>query len=312
MRNGAETESLMNSVERVLFMTNETPVEARSCVDQIEPSAFRITTSTSKAQLTHEGDHLRAGNNHKEAEGEGDSPSLQPAGTAEIEPDTLTGATDRSANGRDSTAWPHTLHSTLDSTLHSTLDWRQAELELGSYPRPRDRLPSSDRELLDDGWPWDAGVVFADVKMRYRADFDPVLKGVSIAVRGGESIGIIGRTGSGKSSILRALLRLTEIEEGQIFLGGVDISKIGLDALRSAISIIPQDPVLFSGSIRSNLDPFNKYSDEVLWTALSKANLLRTVRSLPGGLLFLVTEGGENFRFSRHSMSLLLPLTSPE
>lgn len=90
-------------------------------------------------------------------------------------------------------------------------------------------------------------------------------------------------------------MRLTEIEEGSILIDGVDVSKIGLDVLRSSISIIPQDPVLFSGSIRINLDPFNRHSDAEIWDALRKSKLERTVRSLPGGLLFAVSEEGVNF-----------------
>jgi ABC-type multidrug transport system fused ATPase/permease subunit len=135
----------------------------------------------------------------------------------------------------------------------------------------------------------------SDVSMRYRADFDPVLKGLTVTINQGDRIGIVGRTGSGKSSIFRAVLRLTEIESGKIFIDGVDISAVGLDAIRSGISIIPQDPVLFSGTIRANLDPFSKLSDTDLWSALKKANLHQTISGLPGGLLYQVSEGGENF-----------------
>jgi ABC-type multidrug transport system fused ATPase/permease subunit len=107
-----------------------------------------------------------------------------------------------------------------------------------------------DAELLSSGWPWRGGVTFSNVHMRYRSDFDPVLKGVSLEIRPGETLGIVGRTGSGKSTLFRVLLRLSELEEGSIVIDGVDISEIGLDILRSRISIIPQDAVLFSGSVR--------------------------------------------------------------
>lgn len=86
---------------------------------------------------------------------------------------------------------------------------------------------------------------------------------------------------------------------------GVDISEVGLDLLRSGISIIPQDPVLFSGSIRQNLDPFSTKSDDELWTALSKSNMAATVRSLPDGLSFMVTEGGENFSIGERQLICL-------
>lgn len=87
--------------------------------------------------------------------------------------------------------------------------------------------------------------------MSYRPDFDPVLKGINLAIRPGERIGVVGRTGSGKSSLFRALLRLTEIEsDGAIYIDGININSISMDTLRSAVSIIPQDPVLFSGTLR--------------------------------------------------------------
>jgi ABC-type multidrug transport system fused ATPase/permease subunit len=96
------------------------------------------------------------------------------------------------------------------------------------------------------------GIVFDNVHMSYRSDFDPVLKGVSLAINPGERIGIVGRTGSGKSSLFRALLRLTEMENnGDIYIDGVNIKSISMSTLRMAVSIIPQDPVLFSGTLRS-------------------------------------------------------------
>lgn len=113
-------------------------------------------------------------------------------------------------------------------------------------------FPRSDEELLRSGWPWAGGVMFSDVHMRYREDFAPVLKGLDLTIQPGERVGIVGRTGSGKSSIFRCLMRLNEIESGKIYMDGVDISAVGLGTLRSSISVIPQDPVLFSGSIRSN------------------------------------------------------------
>ena len=153
----------------------------------------------------------------------------------------------------------------------------------------------SDEELVASGWPWNGGITFVNASMRYREDFDPVLKGVSVSISPGESVGIVGRTGSGKSTLFRVLLRLSELEAGQILIDGVDIARIGLDTLRSRISIIPQDAVLFSGSIRMNLDPFLQHGDEELWTALRKAHALGMIAGLPGGLSFQVSEGGENF-----------------
>lgn len=160
---------------------------------------------------------------------------------------------------------------------------------------PSSGKQTSDDELSRTGWPWRGGIVLKDLRMRYRGDFEPVLRGVSASINAGESIGIVGRTGSGKSSLFRALLRLTELEKGSILVDGVDISRLGLAMLRSTVSIIPQDPMLFSGSIRYNLDPRGSHDDAKLWMALNKAHLGATVRGLPGGLSYVVSESGDNF-----------------
>ncbi|KAI7830130.1 multidrug resistance-associated protein 1-like protein [Kickxella alabastrina] len=115
--------------------------------------------------------------------------------------------------------------------------------------------------------------------MRYRPELDLVLKGLSFSARGGEKIGIVGRTGAGKSSITYALMRLVEPANGQIRIDGVDISTIGYRDLRSRIAIIPQDPALFRGTIRDNLDPANEYTDDEVWAAIRAgqiSNLLDT------------------------------------
>ena len=108
-----------------------------------------------------------------------------------------------------------------------------------------------------------------------------------------------------QSSLFRGILRLNELEKGGIFIDGVNISGIGLHTLRSSISVIPQDPILFSGSIRMNLDPHHQHSDEDLWDALRKVNLARVVRALPNALNYEVTEGGENFSSGQRQLLCL-------
>ncbi|KAJ5895086.1 ABC transporter integral membrane type 1 [Penicillium taxi] len=130
------------------------------------------------------------------------------------------------------------------------------------------------RDPVPDSWPEKAHIKFDGVKMRYRAGLPLVLKGLSMEVQGGERVGIVGRTGAGKSSIMSALFRLTELSEGSIKIDGIDISTIGLSDLRSRLAIIPQDPALFKGTIRSNLDPFNEHTDLELWSSLRKAYLI--------------------------------------
>lgn len=108
----------------------------------------------------------------------------------------------------------------------------------------------------------------------YRTGLLPVLKGVSVHVHGGEKIGVVGRTGAGKSSMMAVLFRLIELSSGSVTIDGIDISTLGLRDLRSRLSIIPQDPLIFSGTIRSNLDPFSQHDDSVLWDALRRSHII--------------------------------------
>eukprot|EP00124_Ichthyophonus_hoferi_P005008 Ihof_evm1s639 gene=Ihof_evmTU1s639 len=122
-------------------------------------------------------------------------------------------------------------------------------------------------------WPTHGHVEFKDYGLRYRPGLDLVLKKISFDIKPMEKVGIVGRTGAGKSSLTLALFRLVEAAMGSILIDGVDISKLGLDDLRPHLTIIPQDPLLFSGTLRSNLDPFNEYDDMALWNVLRHCHL---------------------------------------
>ncbi|KAG8854878.1 hypothetical protein FRB96_007278 [Tulasnella sp. 330] len=145
-----------------------------------------------------------------------------------------------------------------------------------------------------ESWPSKGEIEFKNYSMRYRPDLEPCLVDLNFKIHGGERIGICGRTGAGKSSSTLALLRILEACAGSIAIDGVDISKIGLHDLRSAISIIPQEPQLFEGTIRQNVDPTGLYEDLHIWTALEQSHLKDYVLSLPGGLDGEVREGGSS------------------
>nr|XP_023396692.1 multidrug resistance-associated protein 1 isoform X1 [Loxodonta africana] len=154
-------------------------------------------------------------------------------------------------------------------------------------------------------WPQVGRVEFQDYGLRYREDLDLVLRHINITIDGGEKVGIVGRTGAGKSSLTLGLFRITEPAKGQIIIDGVNIAQIGLHSLRLKITIIPQDPVLFSGPLRMNLDPFSQYSDEEIWTSLELAHLKNFVSALPDKLNHECTEGGENLSVGQRQLVCL-------
>eukprot|EP00741_Cyanophora_paradoxa_P003785 tig00000718_g3679.t1 len=142
------------------------------------------------------------------------------------------------------------------------------------------------------GWPARGAIEFEKLVVKYR--HEPVLKGLSASIRHGEKIGIVGRTGAGKSTLMTALFRLVEPAGGAIRVDGVDITAIGTEDLRSKLSIIPQDPVLFSGSLRSNLDPFSLHSDPELWSVVDRIGMRRLVEEHEKKLEYPISEGGSN------------------
>ncbi|KAF8166131.1 ABC transporter [Mycena galopus ATCC 62051] len=133
-------------------------------------------------------------------------------------------------------------------------------------------------------WPAHGKIEMNEIVLKYRPGLPAVIKGISMTVQAGEKIGIVGRTGAGKSSIMTALFRLVELTSGSIVIDGVDISKIGLGDLRNGLAIIPQDPLLFSGTLRSNLDPFNLADDATLWDALRRSYLVESTKSREGSI----------------------------
>lgn len=151
-------------------------------------------------------------------------------------------------------------------------------------------------------WPQEGKLDFRDVQMRYRNDLPLVLDRITFSIRPKEKIGIVGRTGSGKSSLGVVLFRLVERCGGSILIDGVDVSDIGLADLRSKLSIIPQEPVLFSGTVRFNLDPTGQYSEEQIWDALERSHMKDCVIGLPLKLDSELVENGENFSLGERQL----------
>uniref|UniRef100_A0A0N4ZYB8 Multidrug resistance-associated protein 1 n=1 Tax=Parastrongyloides trichosuri TaxID=131310 RepID=A0A0N4ZYB8_PARTI len=153
---------------------------------------------------------------------------------------------------------------------------------------------SEGAKYCSKNWPLSGEIIFKNYSTAYRAGLELVIKNINLHIKGGEKVGIVGRTGAGKSSLTLALFRMIEPVDGTIVIDNVDISKIGLHDLRSHITVIPQDPVLFSGTLRFNLDPFNVYSDDEIWSALEKSHLKKFVLSNNQGLEFIISESGSN------------------
>ncbi|KJX95881.1 ABC transporter family protein [Zymoseptoria brevis] len=175
--------------------------------------------------------------------------------------------------------------------------------------------PETDsQKSLPPAWPERGSIVFKNVEMRYRENLPPALKGLNMTIASGERIAIIGRTGAGKSSIANVLFRLTELDSGSITIDDVDISQVAVRELRSRLSIVPQDPALFQGTVRSNLDPFNAYEDLHLWSALRRVRFMAgsevaSTAGCPGHLgIHLdshVAEDGVNFSLGQRQLLAL-------
>ncbi|RLN14167.1 hypothetical protein BBO99_00006130 [Phytophthora kernoviae] len=151
-------------------------------------------------------------------------------------------------------------------------------------------------------WPSQGGIKFNNVCLKYRPELPLVLRGVSMDIAGGEKVGICGRTGAGKSSLMIALFRICEFESGSVTIDGLDISNLKLQDLRRSLAIIPQDPVLFSGPLRENLDPFGEYSDAEIWAVLQQVHMADSLAKWGAGLDFEVSECGDNLSVGQRQL----------
>ncbi|CAH1738397.1 unnamed protein product [Aphis gossypii] len=182
------------------------------------------------------------------------------------------------------------------TSVERVLEYSDVPQESAFETNP-DKLPPID-------WPSHGQIIFKRFYLRYACDATLVLNNLNINIEGAEKIGIVGRTGAGKSSLISALFRLA-FNEGQVFIDDIEIHELGLHDLRSKMSIIPQEPLLFSGTIRNNLDPFNEYPDHILWKSLDEVELKNVVEDLSDGLNSKISEGGSNFSVGQRQLVCL-------
>ncbi|KAK9101118.1 hypothetical protein Scep_024548 [Stephania cephalantha] len=164
--------------------------------------------------------------------------------------------------------------------------------------------------IVDDkrpppAWPSKGRIDLQDLKIKYRPNAPLVLKGITCTFKEGTRVGVVGRTGSGKTTLISALFRLVEPASGSILIDGLDICSIGLRDLRLKLSIIPQEPTLFRGTVRTNMDPLGLYSDEQIWEALEKCQLKTTISSHPNLLDSYVSDEGENWSSGQRQLFCL-------
>ncbi|KAJ3148342.1 hypothetical protein HDU86_007451 [Geranomyces michiganensis] len=200
----------------------------------------------------------------------------------------------------DALLWVVRMHAVMEMSMNSV----ERVTEYLKIPQEAPAESSRENKPPAD-WPQAGRVEFRNLTARYAPDLSPVLNGVSFVAAAGEKVGLVGRTGAGKSTLSLALFRFLEADGGGIFVDGIDVSTIGLDDLRSRLTIIPQDPVLFTGTVRSNLDPFNEHNDLALWTALRRAAPTKSTGSSIG------STAGSTQHNGRGSGSVGKPPTMP-
>ncbi|EEY65388.1 ATP-binding Cassette (ABC) Superfamily [Phytophthora infestans T30-4] len=198
----------------------------------------------------------------------------------------------------------------IDSRLSRLVRvWSWLEIEMVSPERIMAYAsipPEGEQSTLaiepSQAWPSTGTVCFHDVVFGYKPGAAPVLKGLSFDIQNNEKIGIVGRTGAGKSSLTMALFRINELVSGRILIDGTDIATMPLRTLRSNLSIIPQSPVLFKGTLRAYMDPFDEFTDADIWNSLEKVDMKTQVSALDGQLSYELSENGENFSVGERQM----------
>ncbi|KAG8663516.1 hypothetical protein MANES_01G217900v8 [Manihot esculenta] len=160
-------------------------------------------------------------------------------------------------------------------------------------------------QIPPPSWPAHGNVDLKDLQVKYRPNTPLVLKGITLSFYGGEKIGIVGRTGSGKSTLIQVFFRLVEPTGGKIIIDGIDICRLGLHDLRSRFGIIPQEPVLFEGTVRSNIDPIGQHTDEDIWKSLERCQLKDVVAAKPEKLDAPVVDNGDNWSVGQRQLLCL-------
>lgn len=273
MRLTTETEANFTSVERLNYYASNIPHE----VDAIQGA---ISEREAEAIVTAHGAQLLA---------EGDRSS--------------THRSDELMKGKDNSAAAVSTSALCCCTGGRASGGRGAAGSSASYPG---WYPAAwNQTLRTHGWPFNGRIDFSGVSVRYRDGLPLVLDNINFKVQAGHSIGIVGRTGSGKTTLSLTLFRVLELASGAISIDGIDISRVSVHQLRRGLAIIPQDPTLFRGTIRSNLDLFSENSDDACWTALEHSGLKGFVQSLPGQLLADVQEGGANLSVGQRQLICL-------
>lgn len=187
------------------------------------------------------------------------------------------------------------------SELENQMTSVERVLEYGTRLDKEPPLETPAAKMPIKVWPEKGKIDFCKISLKYSDDADYVLKDVQFTVQENEKVGIVGRTGAGKSSITQALFRLTDYD-GHILIDDIDLKSLGLHTFRQKVSIISQDPVLFSGTLRMNIDPFLERSDAELWTALEQVELKSVVSASPAGLDLHIADSGSNFSIGQRQL----------